>query len=244
MTTEKFNISEHLVTKLIQEQFPEWGNLPIKIVKSCGMDNRTFHLGDEMLVRLPSAKGYEPQVQKEQIWLPKLANAVSTQIPVPIAMGKPSSLYPWHWSVYQWISGESLNLIETDTLNLENLAAQLAKFLRELHQADTQNAPLSGAHNYYRGAHPSVYDAETLSAIAALTNIIDVDKAHAVWREALASKWSKPAVWVHGDFAIGNILINNHELAAVIDFGCMGVGDPACDLVIAWTFFKGKSREN
>ncbi len=243
MNLSKINISEQLVTKLIQLQFPKWGSLPVKMVKSCGMDNRTFHLGDKMLARLPSAEGYEPQVKKEQACLPKLATAVSTQIPVPIAMGAPSSLYPWHWSVYQWITGESLNLIKTDALDLEKLAVQLGKFLKELHQADTHNAPLAGAHNYYRGAHPSVYNVETCTTITALSNIIDADKALAVWHQALSSEWSKSPVWVHGDFAVGNILINRNQLAAVIDFGCMGAGDPACDLVIAWTFLEGKSRE-
>lgn len=113
------------------------------------------------------------------------------------------------------------------------MAVQLANFLKDLHQADTQNAPLSGAHNYYRGAHPTVYDAETLSAIAALSDTVDADRLRVVWREALSSKWSKPAVWVHGDVAVGNMLINHNKLAAMIDFGCMGVGDSACDLVMA-----------
>jgi aminoglycoside phosphotransferase (APT) family kinase protein len=243
MTVHHVDITQELVVQLIKEQFQMWVNLPVKMVESCGIDNKTFHLGDEMLVRLPSAEGYAAQVQKEQTWLPRLAMGLSTQIPVPMAMGQPSNLYPWHWSVYQWITGESLNLIETGTLDLESLAVKLAKFLNELRQVDTQHAPRAGAHNYYRGAHPSVYDKETQSAITTLKKLINADKAHAVWCDALRSEWSKSPVWVHGDFSVGNILIKNHDVTAVIDFGCMGIGDPACDLVIAWTLFKGKSRD-
>ena len=144
MTVDHVDITPALVVQLIKEQFQLWKHLPVKSVKSSGVDNKTFHLGDEMLVRLPSAEGYEAQVQKEQTWLPRLTTALSTQIPVPIAMGMPSTLYPWHWSVYQWIAGESLNLIKTGVLNLENLAVQLAMFLNELRQADTQHAPRAG----------------------------------------------------------------------------------------------------
>lgn len=50
-------------------------------------------------------------------------------------------------------------------------------------------------------------------------------------------------MWFHGDIASGNLLIKDGRLAAVIDFGTSGVGDPACDLVIAWTMFSGESRE-
>jgi aminoglycoside phosphotransferase (APT) family kinase protein len=243
MTVHQVDITHALVSQLITEQFPAWKSLPIKMVKSGGVDNRSFHLGHDMLIRLPSAEGYAAQVQKEQTWLPQLATSLSMQIPKPIAMGVPSIFYPWHWSIYTWISGQSANLIKIAPNDLEYISIQLAQFLRELRQIDLKDAPLAGPHNYYRGAHPSVYDMETKSAIAELEGTIDTDKAHAVWSEAISSSWSEPPVWIHGDFSAGNILIKESHLAAVIDFGCMGVGDPACDLVIAWTLLKGKGRE-
>lgn len=97
--------------------------------------------------------------------------------------------------------------------------------------------------NWWRAAHTSVYDAETRLLIEKLKDFVDTDKANALWQKAISSQWEKDPVWVHGDVSSGNILIKDNRLSAVIDFGCMGIGDPACDLTIAWTFFRGKSRE-
>jgi aminoglycoside phosphotransferase (APT) family kinase protein len=236
-------INEHLITKLISEQFPQWKDLPIKAVAHQGCDNKTFRLGDQMLVRLPSSEEYVRQVQKEHTWLPLLAPNLPFPIPEPIAMGKPSEYYPWNWSVYRWLDGDSANTVELDNEHLETIALQLARFLNEFHKFDANGAPAPGLHNWWRAAHTSVYDAETRVLIGKLKNIVDPDKANSLWEEALSSKWSKDPVWVHGDIASGNILLKDKKLSAVIDFGCMGIGDPACDLTIAWTFFKNKSRE-
>lgn len=235
-------ITVSLVKRLFSEQFPEWSHLPIQPVALSGWDNRTFHLGKDMLVRLPSAESYAAQPEKEQYWLPQLAPHLSLEIPEPLAMGKPSETYPWHWSIYRWIEGESVNTLILNDIQLENLAHALAKFLQELHRIDSIHGPLSGEHNYYRGAHPSVYDAEARTSITQLHHVIHEDAAMVLWEKAIASSWDKSPVWVHGDFATGNILMRNGEVVAVIDFGCMGIGDPACDLVIAWTLFKNESR--
>lgn len=65
-------INTELVKKLIKSQFPQWSDLPIYPVEKGGNDNRTFHLGNEMSIRLPSDEGYAPQVEKENLWLPIL----------------------------------------------------------------------------------------------------------------------------------------------------------------------------
>lgn len=240
-TSDKPEITLSLVIDLISEQFPQWAHLPIRPVKLSGWDNRTFHLGEEMSIRLPSAEGYAPQVQKEQKWLPGLASHLSFPIPELLAIGQPSKNYPWNWSVYRWIEGENADVLHAD--DLQQFASQLAQFLNELYKIDATGGPLAGAHNYYRGGSPSVYDGETRSAIAQLQDFIDVDTVTNVWEKALSSKWSNSPVWIHGDFSVENILVKDGRLAAVIDFGCMGVGDPACDLVIAWTFLTRESRK-
>lgn len=208
-----------------------------------GVDNRVFRLGDEMLIRLPSASGYAAQVKKEQKWLPILAANLSIQIPSPVAMGGPSDAYPCNWSVYRWIEGKSANSLELKDQKLCQIAHDLASFLLELHSIETGGAPEAGLHNYYRGGSLSVYDSDTKKLINDLQTIIDKERALAVWQKALSKSWSRQPVWVHGDIASGNLLIDKGRLNAVIDFGCMGVGDPACDLVIAWTFFKDESRQ-
>lgn len=242
-TDNKLDITASLVTDLIAEQFPRWSNLSIKPVEVDGHDNRTFHLGEEMLVRLPSAECYAAKVLIEQKWLPLLAPHVSCAIPQPIAMGNPSQQYPWHWSVYRWLEGESANTLSIDNAHLSILAQQLAQFLNELHKIDTTGGPVPGPHNFYRGGNLSVYDGETRAAITQLQGVIDTNTARAVWEKALSSPWSKNPVWVHGDLSAGNFLVKDNQLVAVIDFGGMGIGDPACDLVIAWTFLKQESRD-
>lgn len=218
--------------------------MAITPVELSGWDNRTFRLGQEMSIRLPSAQCYAAKVAIEQQWLPYLAPHLSITIPKPLAMGQPSKNYPWHWSIYRWIEGKSANLASEKELNLSLIAQDLAQFLNELYTIDATNVPLvAGPHNFYRGDSTKVYDEQTRSALNQLRDVVDTDLATAVWEKSISSEWSKKSVWIHGDISAGNIIIQDNKLAAVIDFGGMGVGDPACDLVIAWTFFKNESRK-
>jgi aminoglycoside phosphotransferase (APT) family kinase protein len=226
---------------LIAAQFPQWAHLPLKPVECSGWDNRTYHLGDEMTVRLPSAEAYAAQVEKEHRWLPRLLPFLPLPIPVPLAMGKPTDGYPWHWSIYRWLEGESAT-IEGIT-DLRQFASTLAQFLVALQQCDPTSGPPPGEHNFYRGGPLAIYDLETRQAIATLAGRIDSNAVTAAWEAALKAAWRGSPVWLHGDVSAGNLLVTKGRLSAVIDFGCLGVGDPACDLTIAWTLFSGASRE-
>ena len=240
----RLQIPVTLVRELIAEQFPQWSHLPISPVPVGGWDNRTFRLGKEMSIRLPSAEEYAEKVHIEQQWLPFLARYMSSPIPIPIAIGQPSKNYPWHWSIYRWLKGESANMLQQfDATDLKQLAIDLAKFLRELHKINTTGAPVPGPHNFYRGAAPIVYDEETRSAINQLQHLIDGAAVTEVWERAINSRWDKKPVWIHGDLSAGNILINDNKLCGIIDWGGMAVGDPACDLVIAWTLLTPPSRK-
>lgn len=234
-------ISVALVGQLVAAQFPQWAHLPIKPVECGGWDNRTFRLGEGMTVRLPSAAAYAAQVGKEHRWLPRLAPLLPLPIPVPLAKGVPNHGYPWHWSIYQWIEGENAT-IERIT-NLPQFAITLAHFLAALQRIDPAGGPPPGQHNFFRGGALAVYDSETRHAIATLDDTIDTHAATAVWETALKATYHGPPVWVHGDIAAGNLLVKNGQLSAVIDFGCSGVGDPACDVTIAWTLLSGESRK-
>ena len=239
----QLNIPIEIGTKLISTQFPEYENLFIKVVEPNGWDNRTFHLGNTMSIRLPSAERYAEKVKIEHQWLPKLSSKLSISIPKPIAMGNPSKDYPWNWSIYSWIEGKSAHLLNLDENSLEDIALQLACFLNELESIDSSNGPMPGKHNFFRGDSLIVYNAETRSIIEVLKDYINVPAAIKIWETAISSKWDKNPVWIHGDFSSSNILIKNNQLVGVIDFGGMAIGDPSCDLVIAWTFLKKKSRE-
>ena len=238
---DRVRIDASLVSRLVAAQFPRWADLPIWPVEHDGWDNRTFHLGDQMTVRLPSAAAYIQQVEKEHRWLPRLAPLLPLQIPVPLAKGRPGDGYPWPWSVYRWLDGETATIERI--ADLRQFATTLARFLVALQRIDATGGPPPGPHNFYRGGPLTVYDGETRQALRALAGEIDTEAATAVWEAALAATWHDSPVWFHGDVAHGNLLVDRGELCAVIDFGTSGVGDPACDLAIAWTLFGGESRE-
>lgn len=233
-------ITPELVRRLLRAQFPRWADLPITPAEPQGWDNRTFRLGAELCTRLPSAVGYTPQIEKEQRWLPYLARNLSLAIPTPIALGRPGQGFPWAWSVYGWIPGEAAS--RAHGADLSALATALAGFLAELHQVDAADGPPPGPHSAYRGGPLAFYEDEARRAIAASAGVIDARAATRVLDAALASTWTGAPVWFHGDVAVNNLLLRDGRLSAIIDFGCSGVGDPACDLVIAWTLFAGASR--
>jgi aminoglycoside phosphotransferase (APT) family kinase protein len=234
-------IDAALAAQLVAEQFPQWAHLPVLAVDRPGWDNRTFRLGDSMSVRLPSAAAYVASVEKEHTWLPRLAPQLPLPIPVPLALGAPGGEYPWPWSVRRWIDGQVSS--RERIRDLVAFAGDLAGFLVALQGADASGGPAAGAHCFYRGSSLHVYDSETRDAIAALGPRIDGAAATEVWEAALEATWTGRPVWFHGDVATGNLLLDDRgDLSAVIDFGTCGVGDPACDLVIAWTLFEGESR--
>ena len=238
----KFDVDVPLVRRLIARQFPQWAHLPIEPVADDGWDNWTFRLGERMKVRLPSDKGYAEQAEKESFWLPRLAPHLPVAIPVPLGLGEPDLDYPWHWSVYEWLEGEPAN--RGNVADLTAFAEHVAGFLRELQAIDASGGPPPGTHNFFRGAPPmSIYGEEARRSVDALAAGIDAPAAHAVLDAAEAAAWSGPPVWVHGDIATGNLLVRDGRLSAVIDFGSAAAGDPACDLVLAWTFLDGASRQ-
>ena len=229
-----------LARRLIDRQFPQWSHLPIAAVEFDGWDNRTFRLGCDLTLRLPSGDWYAQQVDKEQEWLPVLAPQLPLPIPTPVARGEPDDEFPYPWSVYRWLDGELASKARID--DLPAFATTLATFLNALRCVDATGGPAPGEHNFYRGGPLSTYEDETLQAIDALGDEIPAEAVKRVWDDAMATSWDRAPVWLHGDVATGNLLVRDGRLAAVLDFGSSGVGDPACDVVIAWTFLSGESR--
>lgn len=131
-------ITLDLAKKLIATQFPEFSHLAVKEVEQQGHDNRTYRLGDDMLIRLPTAESYALKVPEEQRLLPKLAEHLSIAIPAPIKMGAPSADYPYPFSIYKWLDGQSANHVQLDDKPLELIALQLAGFLHELQSIELE----------------------------------------------------------------------------------------------------------
>ena len=162
-------------------------------------------------------------------------------IPEPVGLGRPSATFQRPWSIYRWIDGRQAHVDDIADLNV--FARDLAGFLIALYAIDAHHGPEPGAHSFGRGGSLEGYDAESRRALTILGDDIDAGVAARVWDAALASQWHGPPVWVHGDVAPSNLLVMDGQLAAVIDFGCSAVGDPACDLVMAWTFFADESAD-
>lgn len=242
MHADEVGIDISLVGRLLAAQFPQWADLPIEPVYSAGTDNAIYRLGSEMAVRLPRIESATGQVDKEQRWLPRLAPHLPLAIPVPLAKGTPGEGYPWQWSVYRWLEGETATIERI--ANPGQAARNLAQFIAALQQIDPTGGPPPGAHNSFRGVPLFTRDAETRAAIASLDGMLDTDAVTAAWDAALqAPAWHGPPVWIHGDLAPLNLLAERGELSAVIDFGCLGVGDPACDLIVAWNLLSAQTRD-
>ncbi len=241
MPGDRIDVDTTLVSQLVSTQFPQWAHLPVRPVELSGWDNKTFHLGEHMSVRLPSAPGYSAQVKKEQIWLPELAPHLPLPIPEPLAMGVPAHGYPLHWSICRWLEGD--NATTERISDLSEFATSLAHFLSTLYQLGATGGPPAGEHSFFRGSSLAVYNSETRNAVVALGKRVDAEAVTEVWEVALEATWHGLPVWFHGDVSSANLLVKEGRLSAVIDFGCSGVGDPACDLTIAWTFLSDENRE-
>lgn len=198
-------------------------------------------MGDKLLVKLPSDVGYAPQNAREQEWLPYLAERLTLPIPVPVAQGKPNADYPFHWAINRYLEGEVASVEKPR--DMEQFARDLGEFLRELQAVEVpEDGPEAGAESCYRGAALQIYADETHRFLTPLADEIPSEKLRQIFDEALKTPWDKPTVWVHGDIAPSNLLVKSDRLVAVIDWGIMSVGDPACDLAIAWMTFDEETR--
>jgi len=237
MHADEVDTDVSLVRRLLTAQFPRWADLPIEPVPSAGTDHALYRLGDDMAVRLPRIRWAIGQADKERVWLSRLAGQLPLAIPVPLAKGKPAEGYPWDWSVYRWLEGENATIERI--ADPCQAATDLARFIAALQRIDPAGGPPAD-----RGVPLAMRDASTREAIVALRGIVDVHAVTAVWEGALgAPVWHGPPVWVHGDLLPGNLLVEHGRLSAVIDFGGLGLGDPACDLMVAWGLFSGESRD-
>jgi aminoglycoside phosphotransferase (APT) family kinase protein len=230
-----------LARRLVAAQFPKWADLAIEPIPLEGTTHAVYRLGSELSVRLPRRRSGARQVEKEHVWLPRLAPHLPLAIPQPVAVGAPGEGYPWPWAVHRWIDGRDAGMASPD--DERRAAIDLAGFVAALGRIDPAGGPGAGEHNALRGADLSALDAEARPAFAALEGVIDVRAAGAAWDAALAlPPWRGAPVWVHGDLRAANLVVRDGRLRGVLDFGLLGVGDPACDAMVAWTFLSAATR--
>lgn len=233
---DEFDITPSLVKQLITEQCPEWAHESISPIEPCGTDNRMFFLGADKVVRLPRSKEKEPALCFELKWLPHIVDSLTINTPAILVEGQATLQFPCRWYIGNRLDGELLS--ETNPLDLPKAAEQLARCILELRTVETSGAPQS-----YRGI-PLITKAElTFNAISQLTHLFDENHMTEVWTKALNTEpWQGPPQWLHADLHPGNILVKNHEISAILDFGLAGIGDPTCDLMAAWTILDKSSR--
>jgi aminoglycoside phosphotransferase (APT) family kinase protein len=225
-----------LVRRLLAVQYPQWADLPIRAVQSMGTVNAIYRIGDHLCARLPRVQEWAQGLEKEWRWLPKLAPHLSLQIPGPVGWGHPERSYPFSWAIYRWIDGQPYSdaLIDDE----RQAAKDLAQFVVELRRIE----PVAGAP---RGGRRPLreLDAVTRAAIESARGVIDSDAAGAAWEHALeAPAWGGTPAWIHTDLLRPNLLIHAGRLCAVIDFGGVGVGDAAADVIAAWSVFGQRGR--
>ena len=237
---QRLTVDVDTVRRLVAEQFPRWAGRPVQPVNRGGWDNLSFRLGTDLLVRLPSAAEYALAVPKEHRWLPELAARLPFPVPTPLALGRPGAGYPFCWSVYGWLAGERADLAAIP--DPTGLAEDVATLLAALGRIDPAGGPRPGVHSWFRGGTLRTYDGIARDALARLDGHLDVGRVTAAWEDALAAPWDGVDRWFHGDLAAGNLLLAGGRLAAVIDFGTCGVGDPSCDLAVVWTVLTAGGR--
>ena len=224
-----------LVRRLLVEQFPHLSDSPVRQVRSTGTVNAIYRLGDELCVRLPRVHRHAGDLEKELRWLPSLARHITLAVPEPVARGEPGSGYPFRWAIYRWITGETFN---AERVGDEcEAAADLARFVAELREMDTSGAPRSGRRPLLE------LDEVTRAAISSSRGVIDTEAAAVAWESSLRTPtWDGIPVWRHCDLLAVNLVVEGGRLKAVIDFGAAGVGDPALDVVPAWSVFGANGR--
>jgi aminoglycoside phosphotransferase (APT) family kinase protein len=242
MHGDEVDTDASLARRLLAAQFPEWAELPIQPVPSGGTDNALYRLGDRLVMRLPRHERTAGTLAQEHRWLPKLAPLLPLAVPTPLARGLPAAGYPWKWSIYEWLDGETAYV--EPVADLESLARDLAQFVAALQGIDAADGPPPSTHNALRGVPLATRDESTRASIVALGSTIDAEAATAAWEASLHTpEWQHASVWLHGDLDARNVLVENGRLAAVIDWGCLGVGDPACDVAVAWKLLSAHARD-
>ena len=221
-----------LVRRLLAAQFPHWAELPVEPLASNGTENALYRLGDDLVVRLPRLESGARALALDREWLPRLAPLLPVEVPVPVASGRPSAELTWEWGIYPWLEGGHPDC--------DAEPEPLVAFVRALHEVRLERAPRAR-----RGRQlGEVQDESARAALRELDGVIDVGAASEAWDASLAAPpWTGPPVWIHGDLLPGNLLVRDGRLTGVIDWGAVGVGDPAVDLIPAWGALPTGARD-
>jgi aminoglycoside phosphotransferase (APT) family kinase protein len=236
-------VTADVVRRLVAAQLPQLARRPVTPLAEAGTDHRLFRLGDDLVARMPTVAWAAAQAESDARWLPALVPRVPLAVPAPVELGAPDDAYPFRWSVAPWLPGRAAgDPLAGEPLGFDAVAgaAALGGFVRALRAVDPTGGPVKDGTG--RGAPLARLDDDVRAAVAACGDRIDGRATLRAWDRALAAPPSSALGWIHGDLMPGNLLAHGGRLAAVIDWGALGVGDPAADLPPAWWLFDGAAR--
>ena len=251
---DELPIELSLVRALVDRALPQCASLPLTRMASSGSSNALFRLGAELVVRLPRQPGGSATIAKEARWLPRIAPLLPVPVPQVVTVGEPDLGYPEQWSVVTWLAGQTPTPADPRSAEVAGrlpLAQDLAAVVTALHEIDVPPEALTDpALRWYRGEPLSTLDALTRSNLEACRSIsdldLDLDAALRVWNQAMDLPGTNQAPsprWYHGDLLAENLLVRDGQLAAVLDFGGLSIGDPTVDLIVAWELLDASSRD-
>jgi len=233
-------IDEHALQQALSQQLPHLAGLPIQRLGQSGTDNHIFRLGEHYCIRLPRHAEAAAQLKKEGDYLGHLQD-LPLATPQLIAQGQPFSGYTHNWAVYTWIDGTDLH--RGTAIAPSTIAESLGSFLQALWACDATNGPATGRQNNYRGTSLHQRDKLTRQAIHTLSDEFPEQNLLKIWETAYkANPHEGQPIWLHGDLHAANILAKDGALVGIIDWGLMGIGDPAVDLMPAWSLMDQNTR--
>jgi aminoglycoside phosphotransferase (APT) family kinase protein len=228
-------VTMEMARELVNDQFPAYAGCTLTPVQSLGTVNVLYRLGTEMLLRFPRVIDWAT-VDKECKWIPYLAPHLPLRVPEPVALGQPTDQYPCIWGIFRWIPGDLY--LDVGVQDEADAACRVAAFVNALHAIPVpEQAPCAGR------LPLKELDDSTREAMAAATELPDHQRLERIWADCLqAQPWEGVRSWIHADLLRTNLLVNHGRISAVLDFGSAGAGDPAHDLIPAWSLFGEKGR--
>jgi aminoglycoside phosphotransferase (APT) family kinase protein len=242
MHSDQLNVSVATVRALLDEQFPQWRDLPIKAVPSQGTVNALFRIGAEFVARFPLRP---TDVDEARRFLETEADAARELLghtrfptPEPIALGEPGAGYPMPWSVQTWLPGTIAT--PDDPAGSEPFAHDLAEFIHGVRGIDTKGRTFNGIG---RGGDLQAHEEWMQTCFAQSEDLFDVPQLRKLWADLRELPHNAADVMSHTDLIPGNVLVADGRLTGILDVGGLGPADPALDLVAAWHLLESGPRQ-
>jgi aminoglycoside phosphotransferase (APT) family kinase protein len=242
MHAGQLTVSIETVRALVDDQLPDWRDLPISATASQGTVNAIFRIGDHLAARFPLEPG---EVGATRQWLEaeaeaarELAGRTRFPTPEPVAIGEPGAGYPLPWSVQTWLPG--VVATDEDPSGSVLFAHDLAEFIFDVRAIDTCGRMFGGRG---RGGELRSHDDWMETCFDRSERLLDVATLRRLWAVLRDLPRTSDDVMTHGDLIPGNVLVCDERLAGVLDVGGLGPADPAVDLVSAWHLLEAEPRQ-